>query len=459
MVDRAVNRLRQSKDGAGLTPAEIEENFSDLHPPLAASQAVVEASRCLYCYDAPCIRACPTAIDIPTFIHQIRSGNLGGSARTILSANIMGGTCARACPTEVLCEQACVVNHTEGAPVRIGALQRHAVDHLMAEGGAHPFQRAPDTGRHLAVVGAGPAGLSFAHKSAMLGHQVTVFEARPKPGGLNEYGLAAYKMVEDFAQREVAFLLGIGGIAIDYGRPLGPDLTLADLRRDYDGVFVGIGLGRTAALGLDGEALAGVRDALHFIDELRQAPNQSAMPVGSEVVVIGGGNTAIDAAVQSKCLGAETVTLVYRRGAEQMSATRWEQDLAQTSGVTVRLWSTPIAFEGRDRVTGVRFARTRMVDGRLDVTDRTFTLPADMVLKAVGQRLDGDALGGLKIDGGKIRVDDAYRTSLPGVWAGGDCIRSGEDLTVQAVEDGKRAALAAHAELMSTRAAYAHTGA
>lgn len=180
VVDRAVNRLRQSKDGAGPTPAEIEENFSDRHPPLAASQAVVEASRCLYCYDAPCVRACPTAIDIPTFIHQIRSGNLGGSARTILSANIMGGTCARACPTEVLCEQACVVNRTEGAPVRIGALQRHAVDPLMDEGGAHPFQRAPDTGRHLAVVGAGPAGLSFAHKSPMLGHAVTVFEALKK---------------------------------------------------------------------------------------------------------------------------------------------------------------------------------------------------------------------------------------------------------------------------------------
>ena len=442
-----------------LSVEDYDRNFADVHPPLDRKSALIDASRCYFCHDAPCIEACPTGIDIPSFIRKISTDNVRGAAVDILKENIMGGACARVCPTEVLCEQACVVNHTEGAPVRIGALQRHAVDHLMAEGGAHPFQRAPDTGRHLAVVGAGPAGLSFAHKSAMLGHQVTVFEARPKPGGLNEYGLAAYKMVEDFAQREVAFLLGIGGIAIDYGRPLGPDLTLADLRRDHDGVFVGIGLGRTVALGLDGEGLAGVRDALHFIDELRQAPDKSAMPVGSEVVVIGGGNTAIDAAVQSKCLGAETVTLVYRRGADQMSATRWEQDLARTSGVTVRLWSTPIAFEGRDRVTGVRFARTRMVDGRLDVTDRTFTLPADMVLKAVGQKLDGDALGGLKIDGGKIRVDDAYRTSLPGVWAGGDCIRSGEDLTVQAVEDGKRAALAAHAELMSARAAYAHTGA
>ena len=223
--------------GETLTRQEIADNFADLHPPFSPTQAMAEAARCLYCYDAPCVKACPTAIDIPGFIHRIRSGNLDGSAKTILSANIMGGTCGRACPTEVLCEQACVLNGRDDQPVKIGQLQRHAVEHLIESGAGHPFRRAPPTGRRLAVIGAGPAGLSFAHRAAMLGHGVTVFEAKPKPGGLNEYGLAAYKMAEDFAQKEVAFLLGIGGIVIEYGKALGPALTLDALRQRFDGGY------------------------------------------------------------------------------------------------------------------------------------------------------------------------------------------------------------------------------
>ncbi len=434
-------------NGAGLAPAEIEDNFADLMPPLTATQAKSYASQCLYCYDAPCIKACPTRIDIPTFIHQIRSGNLKGSAQTILSANIMGGTCGRACPTEVLCEQACVLNACGEEPVKIGLLQRHAVEKRIAAGGDHPFVRAAPSGKRLAVVGAGPAGLSFAHRAAMLGHEVTVWEARPKPGGLNEFGLAAYKMANDFAQKEVEFLLGIGGIKIEYGKSLGRDTSLAALRRKFDAVFLGLGTTAVNRLVLPGSELKGVDDALAFIETLRQTRDKSKIKIARNVVVIGGGNTAIDAAVQAKRLGAENVTLVYRRGADAMSATEWEQDLARTNDVVLKLWAMPIRFEGQGAVAAAVFEKTALVDGKLAGTGVTFTIPADLVLKAIGQALA--PLEGLRIESGKIWVDGNFQTSLPGIFAGGDCIASGEDLTVQAVEDGKRAALAADAYLRS----------
>ncbi|MEM6851114.1 MAG: NAD(P)-dependent oxidoreductase [Pseudomonadota bacterium] len=446
--------LKAPSDGGALSATEIEDNFADLHPPLSATQAEVEAARCLYCFDAPCIAACPTAIDIPRFIHQIRTGNLDGSARTILSANIMGGTCARACPTEVLCEQSCVVNKTEGGPVKIGQMQRRAVDHLLAKDAPHPFERAPKTGRRLAVVGAGPAGLSFAHRAAMLGHDVTVFEARPKPGGLNEYGLAAYKMVEDFAQAEVAFLLGVGGIEIKYNQRLGEAVNLNALREAFDAVFLSVGLSDPSALDAPGSHLPGVRDALGFIEDLRQADDLAKLEVGADVVVIGGGNTAIDAAVQAKRLGARSVTLAYRRGPEQMGATKWEQDLAQVNGVIVRHWSSPVRFSGEDAVSSATFRRTRLEGGALVELEDEFTVPADQVLLAVGQKLRHDPLAALERDGAKIRVGDTFETSASRVYAGGDCIRSGEDLTVQAVEDGKRAAHAVDAALKSNGAAH-----
>lgn len=415
--------------GAGLTRDQIEENFADLTPGLNRTQAHVEAARCLYCYDAPCIKACPTAIDIPTFIHQIRSDNLTGSARTILSANIMGGTCGRACPTEILCEEACVLNARGEEAVRIGALQRHAVEDLMARGGAHPFTRAAPSGKTMAVVGAGPAGLSFAHRAAMLGHEVVVHEARPKPGGLNEYGLAAYKMANDFARREVDFLLGIGGIRIEYGKVFGRDVTLDALRRQYAAVFIGAGIGATNALGIPGEELAHVRDALAFIEALRQATDKATMAITTDVVVIGGGNTAIDAAVQARRLGAANVTLVYRRREENMGATAWERDLARTNGVVILTEATPVRFDPGTAT----FERA----------GTAVTLTAGLVLKAIGQKLDAAALGELKLEKGKIAVNADFATPIAGVFAGGDCVASGQDLTVQAVEDGKRAAIAA----------------
>jgi dihydropyrimidine dehydrogenase (NAD+) subunit PreT len=439
---------------AGRLPAaELAANFADAHKPLGAHEAVVEANRCYFCYDAPCREACPTGIDIPGFIRKIATGNLRGSALTILEANIFGGSCARVCPTEILCEGACVRLAEEERPVRIGALQRRATDWLMAHD-PRPFTRAAATGKRIAVVGAGPAGLSCAHRLARLGHEVTVFEARPKPGGLNEYGIAAYKLPDDFAQREVAWLLSVGGITIEHGRALGRDLDLAALRRGHDAVFLGIGLAGVRALGLAGEALDGVRDAVDFIAELRQTPDKGRLPIGRRVVVIGGGNTAIDAATQARRLGAEDVTIVYRRGPAEMSATHHEQAWAQTNGVRIRHFAQPqrlLAAGGQ--VAGVVFLRTRLdAAGRAVPTGESYTLPADMVLKAVGQvfvpdPVKRDGTLALAVDDGRIAVDAGRATSLPGVYAGGDCI-AGLDLTVAAVEDGKVAAASIHRQLL-----------
>ncbi len=281
-----------------LDDASYAENFSDLHPALDAHEALVAADRCYFCHDAPCITACPTDIDIPLFIRQIATGTPDAAAKTILSQNIMGGMCARVCPTETLCEEACVREAAEGKPVLIGQLQRFATDHLQAQG-VHPFSRAAVTGKTVAVVGAGPAGLSCAHRLAMLGHEVTVYDTRPKPGGLNEYGIAAYKTPEGFAQAEVDWLLKIGGITIAHDRALGTDVTLEALQAEHDAVFLGLGLGGVNALEVEGGDRDGVLDAVGFIADLRQAGDLAALPVGRDVVVIGGGMTAVDAAVQA----------------------------------------------------------------------------------------------------------------------------------------------------------------
>ncbi len=430
-----------------LSPSEYGRNFDESKPPLQPHQALVDSSRCLFCYDAPCIEACPTGIDIPSFIRKIGTGNLKGAALDILSENIMGGMCARVCPTEVLCEQACVRNASEGKPVRIGLLQRHATDWLLSRG-IQPFQRAPASGKRVAVVGGGPAGLACAHRLAMLGHSVTVFEARPKLSGLNEYGVAAYKTPHRFAQREVDFILDIGGIEVRTGQALGRDVGLEALRRDYGAVFLGVGLAGTKALGVPGEELAGVEDAVAYIERLRQTADLSTLPVGRRVVAIGGGNTAIDVAVQAKRLGAEDATIVYRRGPEAMSASGHEQEFAQTNGVRIRHWARPVRLVGdAGRLVAAQFEYTQLDSaGRLVGTGETLSLEADQVFKAIGQVLVPDPIRDgnkqvLEMQDGKIAVDAQRHTSLPGVWAGGDCV-AGVDLTVQAVQDGK---VAAHA--------------
>ncbi len=429
-----------------LGAAEIERNFADLHPPLTKSEALIAADRCYFCYAAPCTTACPTGIDIPRFIQSIRSGDIEGAARTILSENIMGGMCARVCPTEVLCEQACVRNAHEEKPVDIGLLQRYATDPVFAAGTPF-FERAESTGKRVAVVGGGPAALSCAHRLACLGHAVTILSRDGKLGGLNEYGIAAYKTVDDFAQREVAWILSIGGIEVRAGVSLGRDQSLAQLCRGYDAVFLAVGLAGVNKLGLDAEDLPGVVDAVKYIAELRQASDKSQLPVGRRVVVIGGGMTAIDVAVQSKRLGAEDVTIVYRRGREHMGASQYEQDLAQGCGVRIKHWARPVRLVGKDHVTRVELEYTREgTDGKLEGTGETFALNADVVFKAIGQEIAWDELGAasaiLRVVNGRIAVDANRKTTIDNVWAGGDCVAGGKDLTVTAVQDGKLAAIA-----------------
>ena len=436
-------KLFKTASNGEVSAADVADNFGDLFPMLTTEHAGVEASRCLYCYDAPCMTACPTSINIPKFIKQIHTDDAHGAARTILSQNILGGTCARACPTEELCEEVCVVHQTEGAPVKIGELQRFAVETLMVETSDHPFKRAPDTGKTYAAIGAGPASLAFAHKAAMLGNRVVLFEKQKKPGGLNEYGLAEYKMAGDFAQKEVAFLLAIGGIEIRYDSALGDAIDLKTLQQDYDGVFIGIGLQNSNALSIPGADIKGVRSALEFIHELRQASPKSTIPVGSNVIVIGGGNTAIDAAVQARCLGAQNVTLAYRRGVDEMGATDWEQNLAAANGVNMVHWASPHAIEGNKKVERVVFDKMTLDGQKLKPTGEKLSIEADTVLVAIGQSMEEAGLGDLKTEKGKIVVNESFETSIPGIYAGGDCIASGSDLTVQAVEDGKQAAIAA----------------
>jgi glutamate synthase (NADPH/NADH) small chain len=430
--------------GKRLSVSDYAVNFGDIHPPLDAHEALVESDRCYFCHDAPCMTACPTSIDIPMFIRQIQTGHPKSAAKTIFDQNIFGGMCARVCPTETLCEEACVREEAEGKPVKIGLLQRHATDALMADGG-HPYERAKPTGKKVAVVGAGPAGLSCAHRLAMHGHEVTVFEAREKAGGLNEYGIASYKSTNDFAQKEVDYILGIGGITVHYGKKLGEGLQLADLQADYDAVFLGMGLQGVNALGARNDEASGVEDAVDYIAELRQAKDLSALPVGRRVVVIGGGMTAIDVAVQSKLLGAEDVTILYRRGAEQMKASTYEQHLAQTKGVKIKHWVMPREVLAQDgKAVGLRCEYTREAGGKLSGTGETFDIPADMIFKAIGQSYV-DVLGGrLELEGGRIKVDSLKRTSVAGIWAGGDCVAGGKDLTVASVDDGRRAAESIH---------------
>ena len=440
---------------AGRLPAaQYIANFGDATPALTASQALLEAERCLYCFDAPCATACPTSIDVPSFIKRIADGNLRGSARSILESNPLGGMCARVCPTENLCEAVCVRNTQEDRPVAIGRLQRHAVDAVMFSDKPQLFTRAAPTGKKIAVVGAGPAGLACAHGLARAGHDVVMFDARAKAGGLNEYGLASYKTPDNFAQQELNWLLGIGGIEIRRDWKLETAEQFQALRKDFDALFLGMGLSTTHQMGIPGENLVGVQDAIDFIAALRQSDDVSKLPIGRRVVVIGGGMTAIDAAVQAKLLGAKVVHMVYRRGPDTMSASKAEQEWAQTHGVVIHHSLAPVevlanqgAFIGHARA--VRFADQSLIKGQWVRSGRQITFDADMVFKAIGQTLGNPVLAqvGLALKDHRLATDAFGQTSLPGVWAGGDCRAGGLDLTVEAVEHGKRSAAAIHAVL------------
>ncbi len=435
-----------------VTGKSYDQVFCGLGEPLDLKRAQVEASRCFYCYDAPCIEACPTGIDIPSFIRKIGNGNVRGAALDILGSNILGGTCARACPVETLCQQACVREASEEKPVEIGLLQRYATDEFF-KSGEKPFRQAKSTGKSVAVIGAGPAGLSAAHRLALLGNSVTIFEAKEKAGGLNEYGLAPYKMTDDFAQKEVAFVMSVGGIKIEHGKALGLDLKITDLTSKFDAVFLGVGLGAVNRLGIPGEAAEGVLDAAKFIEKIRQVKDLAKIPVARNVVVIGGGNTAVDIAIQMKKLGAEFVTIAYRRGVEQMGATHHEQELAQTHGVLIKTFVKPVGIvSANGKATGIELEYTALDGaGKLVGTGTKFTLPAEQIFKAIGQTLDSENLVAsapdLKFQGGKVSVNADFSTNLAKVFAGGDCTGVGEDLTVTAVQQGKLAAEAIHVKL------------
>jgi dihydropyrimidine dehydrogenase (NAD+) subunit PreT len=422
-----------------LPKEQYVQNFTDLHPPLNAHEALVESDRCYFCYDAPCMKACPTSIDIPQFIREIQAGHPKSAAKTIFDQNILGGMCARVCPTETLCEEACVREHAEGKPVKIGLLQRYATDQAMSD--PHPYRRAQASGKKVAVVGAGPAGLACAHRLSMHGHDVTIFEARKKSGGLNEYGIAAYKSVDDFAAKEVDFVLSIGGIEIKNNMALGKKLKLADLQRDYDAVFLGMGLSGVNALELKNEDADNVEHAVNYISDLRQAKDMSKLPVGRDVVVIGGGMTAIDVAIQSKLLGAQNVTILYRRGKENMKASLFEQELAQTNGVKIIYNAMPkkILLKGKKAI-GLKCEYTAVKNKKLEGTGESFEIAADMIFKAIGQTLAGQPGEVPASNSWKFKVDSEKSTPIKGIWAGGDCAEGGQDLTVSAVDDGRRAA-------------------
>ena len=432
-----------------LPSEQVENNFVDLHPPLSEHEALIASDRCYFCYDAPCVTACPTEIDIPLFIRQIMTGTPQASGKTILTQNILGGMCARVCPTETLCEQACVREISEGKPVEIGRLQRYATDSIM-ELSHHPFERSVETGLKIAVIGAGPAGLACAHRLAMHGHKVTIFDKNNKAGGLNEYGIAAYKSVDNFAQKEIDWLLEIGGIEIKSNCVLNENIFIDELKAEYNAVFLGVGLVGVNELSVPGNDKNNVLDAVKFIENLRQKEDKASIPIGRKIVVIGGGMTAVDAAVQSKLLGADDVSIVYRRERAKMGASKFEQDLATSKGVRIIENASPVEISGNEAVSSIKFAYTKSTNGVLEIQPEEFELEVDQVFKAIGQNIDS-SLRDLKLENGKIVIDEEGRTSVNGIWAGGDCALGGEDLTVTAVAQGRDAAESINNYLMADK--------
>jgi glutamate synthase (NADPH/NADH) small chain len=438
-------------NGSKLPFKVLQTNFAEIHPPLTPDEALVEAARCLYCFDAPCTRACPTHIDIPRFIRQILHRDTTGAAKTILDANIFGGSCARVCPTEVLCEGACVDNTILKAPVQIGRLQRFACD-AAHETSTGFYEPGPPTGKRVAIIGAGPAGLTCAHELRKRGHEVVVFEAGKVPGGLNTLGIAAYKISTEFALSEVERILRMG-IDLRLNSPVDAK-QLAKLLDEHDAVFLGIGLGKTAALGIPSEDLDGVWESLRFIFQTHTKP-LNRCKVGKQVIVIGGGNTAIDAANAAKRLGAESVTVAYRRDRDSMPAFAHEYELAASAGVKFEWLASPVRITGRNGcATGARFIRNR-IKGRgrraklVAIRGSEFSLPADMVIKALGQEPLLDllkAVPGLRLDErGRIGVDpQTGATTVPKLFGGGDAQANAGEEVVNAVEAGKTAARGIH---------------
>jgi len=451
----AINNSSLSSDAcAKICPrgsTKYELNFSDIHPPFEThAAALVEANRCLFCYDAPCTKSCPTGINVPKFIKQITTENIKGSAHTILSSNIMGGGCSKVCPVEKLCEGACVFNLMEEEAIPIAKLQRYATEKAI-DNNWQLFERKKSIGKKVAIVGAGPAGLSCAHVLSREGVDVTIYEKESKGGGLMTYGIAAYKVTPQFCEDEVNYILAIGGIEIKYNQELGKNISLADLQKSYDAVYLGFGVGIARQLAIPGEELEGVVDAISFIYDIR-TKGYPSIPVGDKVAVIGMGMTAIDAATQAKRLGAKEVTLVYRRTQEEMPCTETELNIAQLDGCQIIWLATPKEVIGSNgKVT--ELCCTLIQLGEPDASGRrspvetkeTITLSVDMVIKAAGQIPFEGLVSDSQLENskGKLSIDAGSSTNIKGVFAGGDCVNGGKEVVdaVQAGKDGAKAIL------------------
>ncbi len=445
---------------AELEHEQIERNFAEINPPLSQAEAVFEANRCLYCFDAPCMHACPTHIDVPSFIKKIASGNLLGSARVIFDANPIGATCARVCPVEVLCEGACVEKTLMAKPIEIGRLQRYATDYAM-NSGRKIYQAGAPNGKSVAVIGSGPAGLSCATFLARLGYAVTIFDKKPLPGGLDTYGMAEYKMTQAVSVKEAEQVADLGVVFrldteiisnAENQKPSAENqISFADLQTDFDAVFVGIGLGATNRLNLVDENLDGVIDALDFIERIKTRDWKS-VPLGKTVAVIGAGNTAIDAVTQAKRLGAERVLMVYRRTERDISAYQYEYELAKKDGVEFVWQAAPIGIltDADGRISALQCEKT---DGSL----RLFEIPCDMIIKAIGQTKQTGFLQNIGIqfdEKGRVAVNELMQTSNPKIFAGGDCVNGGAE-AVDAAQMGKHAAGGIHFVLSGEHAEFA----
>lgn len=434
-----------------LSKEVLAEKFSDVHPPFEhAEGAMIEADRCINCYDAPCTKSCPTSIDVPLFIKQISSGNIKGSAKTIFTSNIMGGGCSKVCPVEKLCEGACVYNLLEEEPISIAKLQRYSTEKAI-QARWKLFERKPSNGKKVAVVGAGPAGLACAHALSLQGVDVTIFEKEEKGGGLMTYGVAAYKVTPEFCKDEVDYILSVGGIDVQFKKELGKDITLADLQKKYDAVFLGIGVGIARSLDIPGENLDGVVDAISFIYDLR-TNDYSKIAVGDNVAVIGMGMTAIDAATQSKRLGAKEVTMIYRRTENEKPCTDVELDLAKLDGCSFIWLASPKEITGENGKVK-KLVCNKMKLGEPDASGRrapvdtgeTFTMDVDMVIKAAGQIPFEELVSKSSVENknGKISINKKSETNLKGVFAGGDSVNGGKEVVdaVQAGKDGAKGIL------------------